>query len=169
MSAACLVKDGYPCTTNGECQSDKCSAFYLDADRHSHGSAATAKSVCGSTPPAGYVTSKDDCCDTGGDAGNIFPGQTAWFTSPATSCGKGWDCNCNNNVELEIGALTSACNPNPIGACPQGPAWNQGTVPACGASGSGSAGISPSGAANTATRFARPRNPWRRRRGVIDR
>jgi hypothetical protein len=45
-------------------------------------------------PPAGFVTTGTDCCDTDR---NTFPGQTAYFTV-INACGK-YDYNCNNTVE----------------------------------------------------------------------
>jgi hypothetical protein len=132
------LNDGYDCVSPGECKSNTCNVFYVDADGDTHGAASGPKKVCGATPPAGYVTSNDDCCDVGGDAAKIYPGQMGWFTSATTSCNKGWDYNCSGNIEKEITALLGNCSPNPAGICPAGPAWNMSTVPDCGGSGSGS-------------------------------
>lgn len=131
----CLLKDGNPCGTKTDCQSNACTTFYLDADGDGHGTAASAKAVCGTTPPAGYVASKDDCCDVGSDAASIFPGQTAFFTSQTTSCSRGWDYNCDNTAELQYGyLLRTECVP--LGEC--GPAntlmWSGTSIPACGES-----------------------------------
>jgi hypothetical protein len=133
-SGNCLTKDGYDCVNASECASNTCNTFYADQDGDTHGAAGSPKQVCGISAPAGYVTSKDDCCDVGGDAGNIFPGQPKFFTSQATSCNKGWDYNCSNNIEQEI--TQTACDPNPAGLCPAGYFWYSGGVPACGNSGS---------------------------------
>jgi hypothetical protein len=114
-------------------------------DGDTHGAASGPKSVCGTKAPAGYVTSNDDCCDVGSDAANIFPGQTKWFTSMAASCGKGWDYNCDNNIELEITQLADACVPNPGGYCPVGPQWQATSIPACGVSGSTNNCFQPAG------------------------
>jgi hypothetical protein len=130
----CLTKDGYDCVTNDECANGACNTFYADQDGDTHGAAGSAKKVCGVTPPAGYVTSNDDCCDVGGDAGNIFKGQTKWFTSPATSCGKGWDYDCSNNVEPETPA--TACQDEGGYCLTPHYFWYSGTLPACGDTGS---------------------------------
>lgn len=132
-SGNCLIKDGYDCVTADECISNKCTTFYQDADGDMHGTAAVPKKVCGTSAPAGYVTTKDDCCDlAAGDGANIFPGQTKWFTSSTTSCNKGWDYNCSNNVEQEATLLMANCVPNGGGFCPAGLGWTGDAVPACG-------------------------------------
>jgi hypothetical protein len=149
LSGNCLLKDGYDCASPGECASNTCSTFYIDADGDLHGAASGPKKVCGTSPPAGYVTNNDDCCAVGGDAAKIFPGQTAWFTSATTSCGKGWDYNCSGNIEKQITALLNNCNPNPAGICPAGPAWyNTTTVPDCAGGGQESTCIQPAPSAS---------------------
>jgi hypothetical protein len=136
-TGSCLLKDGYDCANAAECLSGSCSTFFVDADGDKHGAASGPKKVCGKTAPAGYVTSNDDCCDVGSDAGNIFPGQTLWFTSQAKSCSKGWDYNCSNNIEKEITNLMADCKRTTINGnrCPVGLAWSGSTVPDCSGSG----------------------------------
>ena len=153
VSGACLVKDGYACVNANECQSNKCTTFYVDADGDTHGSPASPKQTCGTTPPAGYVASNDDCCDVGGDAVNIYKNNPNFYYKSTTSCNKGWDYNCSGNVEKEGTIIDSECKPNPIGACPIGIMWYASAVPECGVSGSRSACISPSGAANSGNQF----------------
>lgn len=136
--STCHTKDGYVCANANECASGKCTTFYPDQDGDKHGVGAGAIKACGTEPPAGFVTNSDDCCDVGGDAVNIFPGQTKYFTAQATSCNKGWDYNCSNGIEKEATLLLKNCVPNVVGICPAQLAWSQDTVPNCGVSGSGS-------------------------------
>lgn len=139
VSGDCLIKDGYDCVAPGDCVSGTCGTFYVDADGDTHGAASGPKKVCGSTPPAGYVTSKDDCCDVGGDAASIFPGQTKWFLQATTSCSKGWDYDCSSNVEKQYPNLISkVCSV--MGGCTSSSAWTDSAVPDCSFSGSLSPG-----------------------------
>ena len=64
-----------------------------------------AKGFCGSAP-AGWVTSNNDCCDTGDVNKQVHPGQTAWF-SAAGPCG-GFDYDCDGSMTPQY---------PPAGAC----------------------------------------------------
>ncbi len=129
----CLLKDGNPCGTKADCQSNVCTTFYQDADGDKHGTASVAKAVCGTTAPAGYVASNDDCCDTGADAASIFPGQAAYFGQATTSCNKGFDYNCANGAELQDAQLISVdCYPGDDCASVNNNMWDTTTLPACG-------------------------------------
>jgi hypothetical protein len=93
--------------------------------------------VCGTTPPAGYVASNDDCCDVGGDAVNIFPGQKKWFTSQTTSCGKGWDYDCDSQPNLQYPYLYKDQCVAHNKTCPNSGLMWKDAVQACGAKAKG--------------------------------
>jgi len=93
---------------------------YPDADSDTYYS-TVSQSVCGTATtcaalsPAQSATVGTDCCDT--DA-NAKPGQTAYFTTPRTTCG-GYDYDCGGTEVLDstgIQASTYACT-NPCGGC----------------------------------------------------
>jgi hypothetical protein len=133
----CLVADGYSCVNPTDCFSGVCTTFYIDQDGDKHGAASGPSRYCGTTAPAGYVTSSDDCCDNPNGGANIFPGQGAWFTNANTACPAiGWDYNCDGNIEQEVTQLDPACVPNPASICPAGRQWyGLSSPPACGQSG----------------------------------
>jgi hypothetical protein len=137
VSGTCLVKDGLDCNVAGDCKSGVCTTFYQDADGDKQGAADKAKRVCGATPPAGYVTNADDCCDlAGGDGANIYKNNPNWYTKQTTSCNKGWDYDCSGNIEMEVAHIDSECKQNPVGQCTGFTEWSgSATVLACGASG----------------------------------
>jgi hypothetical protein len=107
VGGTCVAKlaNGQPCTAANQCSSGTCTSFYRDGDGDGFG-VATPTNLCGSTPPAGYVTNATDCCDADG---MVFPGQTLWFTSGSANCGGSFDYNCANGAEPQYG--------NGIGAC----------------------------------------------------
>jgi hypothetical protein len=135
---SCLAKvgDGQPCSAANQCISGACVGYHRDADGDTYGVAATTN-LCGSAPPAGYVTNATDCCDADMD---VRPGQTGWFTSGSAACGGTFDYNCASGAELQYGSGTGACTNT--GACTvsdprfcqttQG--WS-GTAPGCGGTG----------------------------------
>jgi hypothetical protein len=132
----CLLADGQTCVHPSDCASNACTVFYIDQDGDTHGAASGASRVCGTTPPAGYVTSSDDCCDIPNGGQNIFPGQTKWFYTATTACNVQWDYNCDNNFEKEVLQLDPACVPNPVGKCPAGRQWyGLSSIPDCGVMG----------------------------------
>jgi hypothetical protein len=96
-----VCADGSQACTNGRTgQYGTCTGgtqmrtYYRDADADGHGS-AESRTVCGSTPPAGFIAGPaDDCYDSNKDA---FPGQTAYFY---VHRGDGsFDYNCNGTPE----------------------------------------------------------------------
>jgi hypothetical protein len=138
VSGACLVKDGSDCNVPSDCKSGVCTTYYQDLDGDKQGSAAAPKRVCGSTPPAGYVTNSDDCCDiVGGDGANIYKNNPNWYTRSTTSCSKGWDYDCSGNIEMEVTHIDTDCKQNPVGQCMGFTEWSGAAAPlACGATGS---------------------------------
>jgi hypothetical protein len=133
-SSKCLLNDGHECVSASECVSGSCKVFFRDEDGDGHGVLSNVKSVCGSTAPPGFAATKDDCCDSGADAGSIFPGQTAFFSKPAVACNRGFDYNCSGTLEKEVSAVMSQCTKTSTTTCPAGVAWSSATVPECGVS-----------------------------------
>ncbi len=119
---ACLKSDGQPCALSGDCLTGQCTLFYRDSDGDGFGTGSDNVKVCGQTPPAGYVTSNSDCCDTDVLA---KPTQLDFFTL-ADKCGS-FDYDCANGAELEL-PIASKCTGN--AACVKG--WTGDTAPACG-------------------------------------
>jgi hypothetical protein len=103
----CRLVDGQPCATGAACGTGVCSPFYLDGDKDSYGTSATA-SLCGLVPPSGYATRNGDCCDSNGA---INPG--ADFQNSIGSCGgvATWDYNCSTMIEKN--ARNTPCGPAP--------------------------------------------------------
>ena len=82
---------GYHCS-GGTCAVN-CYYFYKDADGDGYGDPNTYTSQCGSsTPPPGYVSNSEDCCDNDPSA---KPGQTGYFTT-ADACSS-FDYNCDGS------------------------------------------------------------------------
>jgi ribosomal protein S27E len=100
---------GAPATCNnclaGEtCVSGRCqcattvATFYRDADLDTFGDPAMSRMFCGA-PPAGWVSSKTDCCDSDDQA---FPGQEDGSEQPTNCPAIGYDYNCNGQVEMAL-------------------------------------------------------------------
>jgi hypothetical protein len=126
--------DGLSCSGNNQCSSGVCSGFFHDADGDGFGAGA-ATMFCGSTPPAGFVASGTDCCDSDPRA---FPGQSNWFTG-LNACGS-WDYNCSGANEPQFSSdagscqLSGTCNLSEGLSCDATTGW-LGTVPGCGGTG----------------------------------
>lgn len=125
VAGACLKSDGQTCAAAAECASDDCTTFYLDADKDGYGSTGTVK-VCGATPPSGYVSNDDDCCDSDAAA---RPGQEEFFSRVRTGCG-GYDFDCNDDEELERELVSTGCG-STSEAQTMCRGWH-GTPPGCG-------------------------------------
>lgn len=96
-----------PCPGMGVCETDggvRCEAptpqyVYADNDHDNHGAADAGLTLCGTSPPANYVSSSDDCDDT---RANVYPG--------APEVCDGLDNNCNGTKDEGFNLGTS-CNP----------------------------------------------------------
>lgn len=148
----CLLVDGQPCTDNSQCLNEVCRTWFPDRDADTHGDSTAPLRICGASQPQGDVASSDDCCDRGGVdaavAATIFTGQTLRFGAAQTICpavGR-FDYDCDGSItntgQDNIGI--TACGQIPLAECsPVGSdlIWpgNNGTPPACGATGSFSA------------------------------
>lgn len=144
-AGACLLRDGQPCALAADCASGVCNTFYRDEDGDGHGATTGAIRLCTvTTPPAGYVTVGDDCCDNGGNlitAALIHPGADFQSASAGGICGINWDYNCSGLEEpmpnqlgpSNCGQLSVTCDVDPAG----GPciatctSTNASTNPAC--------------------------------------
>lgn len=98
QGGACVTvkcDDGY-----GDCDGDPTTGcepletFYADNDGDGHGDGAQPILAC--APPAGYVTSADDCDD--GDA-RAFPGQASYFSTPRADGSFDFDCDGSSTLE----------------------------------------------------------------------
>lgn len=134
----CLKQSGQPCTSAGQCVSNVCSTFYADVDADGYGNLDSSVRVCGSSPPSGYTTSKDDCCDGEPLA---FPGQTQYFAEPRAGCG-GYDYDCDgtpsknskvvvDGVEVTSKVAVMTCQTQFNSCSFDSAGWN-GSIPACG-------------------------------------
>ena len=134
---ACKRSDGQSCTTNPQCLSNSCRIFYRDQDGDGQGNLADTTGVCGSAPatPSGYAANSLDCCDTDGQVKKyqVSPADPPgpYFTSPATSCARPYDYNCDTVIDVEFPDLAN-CSDQGSGcpSLPTGTWWNM--VPACG-------------------------------------
>jgi hypothetical protein len=88
----CLKSNGQTCSTIADCASNVCGTYYQDAD--GDGSGGTPINLCGSSPPDGYASSAEDCCDS--DV-NAKPGQSAYFVGK-NACNS-FDYDCVNGEE----------------------------------------------------------------------
>lgn len=120
---------------------------FLDEDndgyRRPDGRTITSSDLdCRDTREARASEPATDCCDTDSRA---FPGQTAYFTAPRTTCG-GFDYNCNTTIEprwTSAGSCSSGCretvgwdrSPPPCGGL--GGYWGAGSGSLCSSSGFG--------------------------------
>jgi hypothetical protein len=97
--------------------------YYPDLDGDGHGDPSLKRSVCG-TPPVGFVSAGDDCCDSDNRA---FPGQKKGDASSSTCADVGFDFDCDGTEELGWPFLAS-------GTCclnTEQEGW-EGAVPDCG-------------------------------------
>lgn len=95
--AKCQAVDGQTCLASGDCVSNDCRVYYRDADNDTFGDPDNSAKFCGATPPAGYRTTKTDCCDSDED---VRPDQTD--PKPrVTNCGGG-DFNCDGAKTLTL-------------------------------------------------------------------
>ena len=107
----------------GEACSTTVADYYPDLDGDGHGDPSLKRSVCG-TPPVGFVSAGDDCCDSDNRA---FPGQKKGDASPSTCADVGFDFDCDGTEELGWPFLAS-------GTCclnTEQEGW-EGAVPDCG-------------------------------------
>jgi hypothetical protein len=92
-----------------------CVAFYPDGDGDGFGDKTAtvnngkAMAACANAPPPGFVADNTDCDD--GDM-NVYPGQTAYFSTPSKGIGT-YDYNCDGMKEKGIpeypGATCAFC------------------------------------------------------------
>lgn len=141
VGGACLLRTGETCDRANQCASGRCNTWFRDADGDLHGDPGQVLRTCGtaaSLPPAGYVVSSDDCCDS--DA-LTNPDQNV-FQSVANAC-RSFDYNCDGDAEGFFQAATErfsgifraggSCNRVALADCqPSFTVWSSGTVPPCG-------------------------------------
>lgn len=100
-------------------------AWHRDNDGDGHGSGVVLSSCA---QPPGWVESDDDCDDTNA---NVFPGQTAYFTTPRSDGSYDYDCDKNQTRKHESGGgchkVNDQCN-----ASGSTNYWRDSTIPACG-------------------------------------
>jgi hypothetical protein len=111
IGAKCLSNDGLPCTLAGQCATNVCTPFYVDADGDGYGAGA-AVGFCGTSTPVGYAPQAGDCCDDSGltIAKAIHPGAGFQTTSANGACGVTWDYDCSSVVETSNSKGTCAAN-----------------------------------------------------------
>jgi hypothetical protein len=100
----CLLRDGESCAAPSSCSSGICTNFFRDEDGDGHGAISSSTGRCTiTTPPPGFVTVGDDCCDNGGNllaAAKIHPGAGFQTASAGGLCGITWDFDCSGRIEL---------------------------------------------------------------------
>ncbi len=128
-AGSCAVANGTKCEAPSECASGHC--WGDDDEDGFNGSAGNGECNAAASPGT-------DCCDSDAD---VYPGQTAYFTS-ATNCG-GYDYNCSSSEEPEPEKCYNCTNCTVSGTCNMGgcgPNSASATVTCafrgCGASGS---------------------------------
>jgi hypothetical protein len=138
----CKVPDGQPCVAAADCLSGACNTFFRDADGDMQGTPSNTTKICTqTTPPAGYVTNSNDCCDSNSMVHRYDPlGPPAPFSkAPAPSCAQPWNFNCDNlPMELEIPNFATCTTTDLNFPCDTfGSGWDPdlGPVPACGVTG----------------------------------
>ena len=109
---ACLLADGQPCLSDVQCAAGKCSLFYQDADGDGYPTMSYKLGWCNvsASKTAGFIPAPSnpanwDCCD-GTENGfpgpaEVHPGQTAYFTQPASNCTIGYDYDCSGLAEKQ--------------------------------------------------------------------
>lgn len=116
------ILDGQPCTSAAQCLSGACTSFYRDQDADMQGTTTDTKKLCGTGVPTGYVTNSDDCCDTNSlvKKPRNQPGDppVAFETSPASTCAKKWDFDCNGVEEKQWPTLADCSVKDGNGNCP---------------------------------------------------
>ena len=125
-TGACRLADGYLCTSDAECSSNKCDLFYADADHDGYPDRLTTGRFCtfgGTVAQSGggfiqYISARTDvkwdCCDQHSGA---YPGATAFSNwnlgvvlSAACNNALG-DTNCDGRIEVDPNAIvTTACD-----------------------------------------------------------
>jgi hypothetical protein len=117
---------GFSCDSGYLPDAGSCAAAilcYADADGDGYRSATSQKSFVGATCPAKWLPASAtiDCDDASADA---YPGQSKYFTMPAT--GGGFDYDCSGTVEMRYS--DGCCWEQPAGLCH---ACTYGIVPKC--------------------------------------
>ncbi len=89
------------------------STFFLDGDGDGFGTADISFEAC--DPPPSFVTTTGDCCDRDPEA---HPGQTNRFNHPTRCPERGFDYDCDGEIEPlypDVGAVQSGCPPGVTG------------------------------------------------------
>ncbi len=141
-----LFSEASACMTKSDCYSDNCTIYYRDKDGDGYGDPTVTQGSCTASAPLGYVANNTDCCDDGGNttiAATIYPGQTNWFGSSASTlvtCSHmqtyPFDYNCDN-VETKVYAYLSSQSCAGLSVGQASYYWDGSTVPACGTTASG--------------------------------
>lgn len=95
---ACKLSDGQECVHDADCVSNHCRTYFFDGDHDGYGVTTNSISICDATPnpPAPYVSTGGDCCDTDPMANPAVP-LTFWSPT-ADACGS-YDWNCSGMPE----------------------------------------------------------------------
>jgi hypothetical protein len=112
-NATCAVTNGpkavgVTCTAACQCTTGTCAPFYPDADNDGHGALdAGVVQVCASsssTPPPGFSSLADDCCDSDPLA---FPGEGLYYPV-ADACGD-FNYDCSATADPENPSVFAGC------------------------------------------------------------
>lgn len=135
VGTACLLAEGRECDPRraGVCATGSCLTWYRDADGDTYGNRNDVRNVCGtvgSPPPAGYVASSGDCCDSDRLTN---PAQTT-RQPVANGCGS-FDYNCDGAItnlgQYALDRGITACDQIPVPDCNSQILWPLG-IPSCG-------------------------------------
>jgi hypothetical protein len=138
MSGAAGADGGTDASTGGAAGVGSCAdpvTYYADADKDGHGDPKVSLRSC--APPAGYVTSSDDCYDGNKQAN---PNQSGWFTMDRGDGSYDYDCDGTGAPRFpEVGrcqslaiCMTTEGWQEQVAPCGQEKAWITGcTFPLC--------------------------------------
>lgn len=95
--------DCQECSSSGSCVSNGTARIcYRDADGDGYGGKTSPQTVCGECP-SGTVSNNMDCYDSGSDskAGDVHPGQSAYFETGYGTGASKYDYDCNGREEKQ--------------------------------------------------------------------
>lgn len=101
------------CVSDDDCVEGSCRISYRDEDGDGYGAGSDPSGRCDGSVPLGYAAVGGDCCDNGGNlavAATINPGQSEFFTEPASICGITFDYDCSAALEPVRSTLSVGCS-----------------------------------------------------------